>query len=175
MQDNWKDKLRLFLRHRIPLLITFMLMFIFFVPINSLEVNLFRPAVGFICVYYWTLKRSYIFSYFSAFCVGFLVDVYSSTPFGVNILTMMLLVAATEIVTRYFSAISFGASWVLFGVIGLPVILIKWLLMMVYFRQIIVFREILIGFSSTVMFYPLIAYINAWVQSNLLPQERINE
>ena len=32
-----------------------------------------------------------------------------------------------------------------------------------------------LGYLSTVMFYPLITGINAWVAHNFLPQERINE
>ena len=104
MHNNFKDKMRLFFRHRIPLVATLILMFLFYVPINSLELNYFRPAVGFICVYYWTLKRDYMFSYISAFVVGFLTDTYSSTPLGINILMMMLLVFVTNMLARYFKA-----------------------------------------------------------------------
>ena len=89
MHNNFKDKMRLFLRHRIPLVATLILMFLFYMPINSLELNYFRPSMGFICVYYWTLKRGYMFSYISAFIVGFLMDTYSSTPLGINILIMV--------------------------------------------------------------------------------------
>ena len=118
MHDNIKDKINLFLRHRIPLMTTLMLMFLFYLPINSLEFNYFRPAVGVICVYYWSLKRRYMFSYISAFLVGFLTDSYSSTPFGINILMMMLLVFATEILERYFKAATFGVSWFVFALAG---------------------------------------------------------
>ena len=102
MHDNIKDKINLFLRHRIPLMTTLMLMFLFYLPINSLEFNYFRPAVGVICVYYWTLKREYMFSYISAFMVGFLMDAYSSIPLGINILMMMVLVFITKLAVRYF-------------------------------------------------------------------------
>lgn len=175
MRDNWKDKFRLFLRHRIPLVTTFILMFMFFVPINSLELNYLRPAVGIICVYYWTLKRPYLFSYISAFWVGFLADIYSSTPLGVNIFIMMLLVFATTMLFRFFSAASFGVSWLMFGVVNFVVTVIKWGMLMVYFQRYLSFQEILFSFFSTVMFYPLVAFVNIWIQNNMLPQERLNE
>ncbi len=175
MHDNFRDKLRLFFRHRIPLVATFVLVFLFSMPINSLELNYFRPAVGFICVYYWSLKRRYMFSYISAFWVGFLIDSYSSTPFGINILMMMLLVFATEILERYFKAATFGVSWFVFALAGFMLTFIKWLFVSAYFSRFVPLTEIMVNLVSTIMFYPLVVYINMWVQNNLLPQERINE
>ncbi len=175
MHDNIKDKINLFLRHRIPLMTTLILMFLFYVPINSLEFNYFRPAVGVICVYYWTLKREYMFSYISAFVVGFFMDAYSSTPLGINILMMMLLVFVTELSARYLKSSSFVGSWLLFGVVGLLLTFVKWLVVSIYLGRFVPLTEITVNFLSTLMFYPLVAYINIWVQSNLLPQERINE
>ena len=175
MHDNFRDKLRLFFRHRIPLVATFVLVFLFSMPINSLELNYFRPAVGFICVYYWSLKRRYMFSYISAFWVGFLTDSYSSTPFGINILIMMLLVFVTEILERYFKAATFGVSWFVFALAGFIITFVKWLFVSAYFSRFVPLTEIMVNLVSTIMFYPLVVYVNMWVQNNLLPQERINE
>ena len=175
MRDSWQEKLRIFLLHRIPLLVTFVLMFLFFMPINSLQINYFRPLIGPICVYYWSLKRGYMFGYFSAFWVGLLIDVYSSSPLGVNILTMMLVVFITNLLARYFQNASFGTGWFLFAVVGLVTLLLKWLFLMLYFKNWLPVREVLCSYFSTVMFYPFIAYINVWVQNKFLPQERINE
>ncbi|MDO4161737.1 MAG: rod shape-determining protein MreD [Pseudomonadota bacterium] len=175
MHDNFKDKLYVFFRHRIPLLATLILMFLFYVPIYSLELNYFRPAVGFICVYYWTLKRSYMFSYISAFIIGFFMDIYSSTPLGINCLMMLFLVFVTEMLARYFKAASFTGNWLVFSLAGLILTLIKWLLISVYFSRFVSISEVIVNLISTIMFYPLVVYFNIWIQNNLLPQERINE
>lgn len=175
MRDDFKYKFQLFLRHRIPLLTTLMLMLFFFVPVHSLELNYLRPAVGMICVYYWTLKRGYMFSYISAFTVGFFMDIYSATPLGINMLMMMLLVFVTGLLVRYFKASSFGMSWVVFGVVALAITLVKWLLFSIYFSRFVQMSEIILNVMSTIMFYPLVAYLNMWISNNLLPQERINE
>jgi len=175
MQDSISDKLRLYLLHRLPLLLTLLLMFIFYVPLNSQVVNYFRPSVGVIGVYYWTLKRGYIFSYASAFIVGFMMDVYSSSPLGMNILLLMLLVLLTHLVSSYFKVSSFGVDWAVFAVAGLCYVCLKWFLFSVYFSRFLPFGEIFVNLISTIMFYPFIAAVNVWVQKNLLPQERINE
>ena len=175
MRDSWQEKIKLFLLHRIPLLTTFLLMFVFFTPVSSVQLNYFRPTIGVICVYYWTLKRNYMFSYISAFCVGFLIDVYSSSPLGLNILFMMLLVYVTDWVGRYFQSASFSLGWFIFGVVGLGQILLKWLILTAYFGRLLPFGSVMLSYFSTLLFYPLIVSINVWVQNHLLPQEKINE
>jgi hypothetical protein len=45
----------------------------------------------------------------------------------------------------------------------------------IYFQHLLPLTVSGLGYLSTVMFYPLITGINAWVAHNFLPQERINE
>jgi len=175
MRDNWQENLKLFFVHRIPLVVTLALIFLFFMPMNSVQINYFRPAVGMICVYYWALTRGYIFSFFSAFCVGLIVDVYSSSPMGVNVMIMMLLVLATTWLEKYFNISSFGINWLAFCVAAAVFMLLKWIMLSIYFQHLLPLTVSGLGYLSTVMFYPLITGINAWVAHNFLPQERINE
>ncbi len=174
MRDNWREKWKLFWLRGIPLWTTLFLMFLCLIPSDSVKVNYFRPAVGLICVYYWTLKRGYIFSYISAFVVGFLMDAFSSSPLGVNIILMMLTVFTTQWLAHYFQSASFGVDWFIFGLVGLSIFAFKWLLLTVYYRLLISPHEIVFNYLATVLFYPLIAAVNVRVQK-LLPQERINE
>ena len=174
MKDNWREKWRLFWLHGIPLWSTLLLMFVCLIPSDSVGINYFCPTVGLICVYYWTLKRDYIFGYISAFVIGLFMDVLSSSPLGVNILLMMLTVFAVQWLAHYFQNVSFGASWLLFTVVGLGVFTLKWMLLSVYYKMLISPNEIVFNYLSTMMFYPLIAAVNAWVQK-FLPQERIDE
>lgn len=175
MRNSLKDKFRLFLYHRIPILETVLLMFLFYMPINFLDLHSVRPVVGFICVYYWTLKRRYMFGYVSAFCVGFLMDIYSSTPLGINVLIMMLLVLATDVISKYFKAASFSVNWLVFFLVSIIICFVKWIIFYLYFAIFLPIRDVLFNLFSTLMFYPIVVYINVWVQNNMLPKERINE
>ena len=174
MQDSWQEKWKLFWLHGLPLWTTLFLMFLCLIPSDSVKINYFRPAIGLICVYYWTLKRGYIFGYISAFIVGFFMDAFSSSPLGINIMLMMLTMFATQWLAHYIQNTSFSGGWLFFGLIGLGAFAVKWLLLAVYYRLLISPNEILFNYLSTLMFYPLIAAINVQVQK-LLPQERIDE
>lgn len=174
MRDSWREKWNLFWLHGIPLWTTLLLMFFCLIPSDSVKVNYFRPEVGFICVFYWTLKKEYIFSYISAFTVGFFMDAFSSSPLGVNILLMMLTVFVTQWLIHYFQGTSFGAGWFMFGLVGLGIFILKWLLLSIYYHMLISTDEIIFNYLATLLFYPLIAAINMRVQK-FMPQERIDE
>ncbi|MBQ9271081.1 MAG: rod shape-determining protein MreD [Alphaproteobacteria bacterium] len=174
MQSTWREKWRMFWLHGIPLWTTLALMFLLSMPINSAQWGYFKPNVGLICVYYWTLKRQQIFGFFCAFIIGLLMDVYSSSPLGINILLLMLTVSVTLWLAHYFQNASFGAGWFIFCLVGFGATFFKWVMLMLYFGRIINPEEVALNYLSTALFYPLIAAINVYVQK-FLPQEGLNE
>lgn len=175
MRDSFSEKLRLYLLRGIPLLSTLLLIFVSFVPINSGQFGYLRPVIGLICVYYWTLKRGDLFSFCSAFIIGFLTDIYSSSPLGINILLLMLVVAATHWLAHYFQNSSFGAGWFIFTLVGFCAFILKWFMLMIYAGRILPLWEAFFGYLSTVMFYPLVAIINIKIQNKFLPREYFDE
>lgn len=175
IRADFNDKIILYFRHQIPLLSTVVLLLICFLPINSPEFNYFRPNIGMICIFYWAFKRDYLFSYFSAFLVGFLMDVYSSVPLGCNILIALLIVFMTRRMIRFFQSAPFGLCWALFAIIWLWGVIIKWLMLSAYFESFLSLNEIVINYCATVLCYPFVASVNVWIQNKFLPQERINE
>lgn len=164
-----------FVRCRIPLLTTLLLILLFLMPISSVQLNYFRPSIGIICVYYWRLNRPLFFGWFSAFCVGFFMDIYSSVPLGTNCLLMLGLVWLTDRPAHYLQTSSFGVRWCIFGLVGLFIVFMKWLLLMLYFWRFVPPMEIMLGYFSTVMFYPLIARLNVAIAQKFLPPENIDE
>lgn len=175
MRSKWSEQLVAFWRRRIPLVTTLLLILLFFMPINSVQLNCLRPAMGIICVYYWRLNRPALFGFFSAFLVGFVIDVYSSTPLGTNILTLLILLSITDWPARYLQTSSFGVRWLIFSLVCLAIMLCKWLFLTLYYWRVLPPTEIMLGYFSTVMFYPLIAAVNVQIAQNFLPSENIDE
>ena len=174
--DNKKfEQIPIFLRHQLPLFSAVLFVLFFFMPVNSIELNIFRPSIGVICVYYWRLNRPALFGWFSAFFIGFLIDIYSSSPLGINTFLMLCLVGATGWLSHYFQTSSFGVRWFIFALSALAYTLIKWLFLMLYFTHWLPLAEVAVGYFSTVMFYPLIAAINFWLAQKFIPPENINE
>lgn len=175
MNDNFGEIVRYYLKHRIPLACSILLVVLFCMPLDFFEFSGLRPQVSLICVYYWVEKRPYMFGYISAFILGLLVDVCSTTPLGINCLLLMIFTFALDKVFYYIRPASFVMDWLLFALMSFIFMILKWLIFALYFGSFLDLSSISLNVFSTITFYPLIAYINNLIQLNLLPQERINE
>lgn len=175
MRSKRQEQISTFIRHRLPLFSSLLLMLLFFMPVNSVQINFFRPAIGIICVYYWRMNRPSLFGWLSAFCIGFIIDIYSSSPLGINTLLMLGLVGVVGWLCRYFQTSSFTVRWFIFGLTALIFTILKWLFLMLYFTRLMPIGAIMVGYLSTVMFYPLIAAFNTWLAHKFLPPESLNE
>ena len=116
-----------------------------------------------------------MFSYISAFCVGFWLDASSSSPLGLNALLLMILVFAMSFWERHLRSAIFGLAWATFAVVSLAFVLLKWFILVLYFGRLFSFEEILLCYLTTFMFYPLIVKVNILVQNNFLAQESLDE
>lgn len=175
MNDNFREIMHHFFMHRIPLIVSMFLVVLFCMPLEISEFDGLRPQVGLICVYYWVEKRPYMFGLISAFLIGLLVDICSATPLGINCFLLMIFAFALNKIYHYIHPASFVMDWLFFALTNVSFIFLKWLIFALYFGHFTDLISIIPNILSTITFYPLIAYINNWIQYNLLLQERINE
>lgn len=175
MNDSFHEIAFLFLKHRIPLFFSLLLVILFSMPLDVYALNGYRPQVSVICLYYWAEKRPNMFGLVSAFILGLLVDVCNTAPLGINCLLSMVFLWLCTKVFYYVKPVSFTMDWFMFAVAGIVFMFCKWLVFMAYYGAYLQLSDIFSNTFSTIMFYPLIAYINNKILLNLLPQERINE
>lgn len=175
MNDSLPEITFLFLKHRIPLFFSLLLVILFSMPLDVYALNGFRPQVSVICLYYWAEKRPYMFGLVSAFILGLLVDVCNTAPLGINSLLSMIFLFVCTKCFCFIKPVSFAMDWFMFAISAVAFMFCKWLMFMIYYGAYLHLSDIFSNTFSTIMFYPLIAYINNKIQQNLLPQERINE
>ena len=140
MLDNWLETLHFGLQKSMPFFVTFVLV----------------------------ARQGRIGSYLLAFLVGLVMDVYSSSPMGINIFALLLFTLLIRHLRRYLLSISFQSNWLLFAFLGLIFMLLKWSLLMLYYGRFLSLSEALLSFLATVMFYPLIVYVNVWIQNKFI-------
>lgn len=174
MSDNFSEIVYSFLRQRIPLVVSLLFIILFYMPLDLFEITGLRPQIGLICIYFWVQKSPNIFGAISAFILGFTIDLCSTTPLGVNSLLFMLYVFFLKAVFYYIKPSSFITDWLFFSLSEILVFLIKWLILVFYFREFLVISSIALNAFSTMMFYPLIVYINNYIRKNILLQEGFN-
>ncbi len=175
MNDSFGEILHNFFRDRIPLVVSSILIILFCMPLNFFELSGLRPQVGLICVYYWIEKRPNIFNSGSAFLLGLLMDICSTTPLGINCVMLTLFSLALGQIYRYIRPASFTVDWLFFALAIVLYMFLKWLIFGAYFGELLDITTVLPNVFSTLMFYPLIAYVNNFIMLRFLTQEKINE
>lgn len=173
MRETFSEILENGLKSFLPLLCSFFLLLVIYVPVHLPLSRFLRPDVGMICVYFWALYRQDLFGSISAFLLGFVADSLSAVPMGLNVFAFMFVFAAGSTASSYINMKPFAVSWLGFAVISFLAFVIKWLLISVFYSRFLVFGSIFAGYLATVCFYPLIARLNIFIQNRYLASEDV--
>ena len=148
------------------MLSSLLFLLISYMPMNFLVVGAnVKLMVGYICVYFWLLHRSDIFSLGSICILGLFEDVLSSAPFGSNLFALLLLYVLVHNLSSFFNAKPFIFIWYGFAVLVFVVLFAKWLLVSIYYSQFLPIISLLFSYMFTVAFYPLFSLANTFIQN----------
>lgn len=172
MNELWNENLKLHLKQFVPLISICVFIIIFNIPLYPFVSYSIRPYVGIICTYFWLTHRSYSFGVFSVYLIGFLEDIISSTPFGLNIFTMLLLYVFTQIVYKFIFNKPFIIIWYGFCITLALTLLCKWLLLSFYYRDFLPISTLLFSFLTSICFYPIFSIINIYIHQQLIEDEK---
>lgn len=171
MNDDWDETLRYYLQKLLPLVSSIVLVLFSYMPFKFLVPENIRPEISLICVYYWLLHRSDVFNLFSVFLVGFVDDVVTAAPWGSNIFQLLVLYVLVNNLLKFFNGKSFEVMWAGFVPAALISMLVRWLVVSIYYGQFLPLSLVMFSFLVTVALYPLITLINVFVQNKLMTDE----
>ncbi len=158
---------------------------VFLVPILSiiaLELMLYIPHTGgfwnymrltpfYAGIYFWQSQRPDVFNMFSAFILGILADVLSSTPFGANIASFAFLYITSLYLASLFNVKKFSYSWLLFALATSATLLSKALIVSIFYRRMIPLNYLLLEFLLTFTLYPIWARFYIWTERRFIHLE----
>lgn len=173
MGHSFSEIFVLRLKRLLPFLSSVILLLIAYIPGHLPLSKFLRPDIGLICVYFWALYRQDLFGPFSAFILGGIADSLSSVPLGLNIFAFVFVFAATGTTGSYVNVKPFIASWGIFSLIAFAAIVLKWLLISIFYSRFLPFGTIFVGYIATVLLYPLIARLNIFIQNRFLAKEEV--
>ena len=173
MSDELSENIMTYLQRLLPLLLSLLLLFLSYVPMDFLLFNNIRPAVTLVCAYFWMIHRPDIFNLLSVYFLGLVDDIISNVPFGTNIFTLLVLYLLISNLSRFLSGKPFIITWYGFAIISLVVFFTKWLILSIYYAQFLPFSIVSFSFMFTVAAYPFISLILAFVQNSLIADEEL--
>ena len=171
MLDDWKENLVSYMQRLLPLISSLVLLFISYTPLAFFPVHNIRPAVGFVCAYYWLVHRPDLFNLVSVYFLGLVDDVISNVPFGANIFSMLVLYILLNNLVRFFNGKPFVIVWYGFIVMVFVAFFTKWLVLSIYYAQFLPFSIVFFSFLFTAAVSPFLSLLLAFVQNNMIADE----
>lgn len=157
ISGTWQ-KLDLVARRITPFLITFGLVVLSQVPMHLPAPVPVTPAFAFASIYFWTLHNPDMLPAPAVFVVGFLQDILSGVPIGLNAFTMLVGYGIVASQRRFFFGRSFVMLWWGFAAIAVFIGLLQWFAISLLAGQFLSIAVITIEQITAIALYPVLAY-----------------
>lgn len=133
--------------------------------------NFLRLSPFYIGIYFWLRIRPDIFNIFSAFILGIIADILSSSILGINILSFLILYLISSYILSYFNIKKFTYSWLLFLLALLITIIFKSTLLSLTYKTLIPIHLAIYEFLLTFALYPIIGRFYHYIEYNYIHLE----
>jgi rod shape-determining protein MreD len=110
-------------------------------------------------VYFWSLYRPDLFTTMVTFLTGLVYDALVGLPLGVS--SLMLLLVRNLMVTqqRFFLARSFPVIWACFLLLAPAALLVRWLLVSLWFGTLFPLPPVIVELLLTLALYPVASWL----------------
>jgi len=156
------------LRGSIPFWLSLLLVFISVIPFRLPGFDMVTPSLLSISVFYWSLHRPYLLPPIVVFALGVIQDIISGAPFGMSSLAMLMIYVIASSQRQVFVGKPFIQMWWGFMLVAIGMSLLTWMVMSLYSLALIPIFPVMVQSGLTILFFPLLAWIFALVQSGLM-------
>lgn len=171
MSEDIDENITTLFQRILPLATSVLLLMISYIPLDFSLFNNIRPAIGIICVYFWIIHRPDLFNLWSVYFLGLLDDIISASPFGSNILALLVLYVLINNSSRFINAKPFIVTWYWFALLSLVTMLARWLVVSVYYSQFLPLTILSFSYLVTAAAYPLVSLLLAYIQNRWIQDE----
>ena len=154
----------------IPLSSTIILTLLFLSPNSFSFWSYMTPSITMCCVYYWLINRPENFDLASVYIIGALEDLLSTTPLGVNIITLLVIYIIISNQEKFFYRKTFDVTWWSFSIVAAISFVIKWVIISIYYQKAIPVDLMILSYCMTFVLYPIIAMINNYLKEKFLSE-----
>ena len=171
MSEDIDENITTLFQRILPLATSVLLLMISYIPLDFSLFNNIRPAIGIICVYFLVIHRPDLFNLWSVYFLGLLDDIISASPFGSNILALLVLYVLINNSSRFINAKPFIVTWYWFALLSLVTMLARWLVVSVYYSQFLPLTILSFSYLVTAAAYPLVSLLLAYIQNRWIQDE----
>lgn len=171
MSQDLKENTFLVAKNCLPFVASVLMLFISYLPYNFFVLKGVHVAVGISCVYFWLQHRPDLFNLWSAFGLGLIEDLISSSPMGSNVFEVLLMYLLVNSTSRLFNAKPFIVLWYGFMALSLITMFSRWLVVSIYYSQFLPLSVLFFSYLVTIVLYPLLSLLMAFIQNRLIRED----
>ena len=157
--SDFRLKMSFWLSKNLPLLFSFLMMLIVFLPSSVSFMSLVRPPLVLVCLFYFAVYAPEMLTVTEAFILGLLTDFLSFSPLGLETFSMTLMYILSYYQRRFLYTHSFSFLWGVFVLQSAGVLFVKWGLACLILRAWVPFVYDLMQWMLLCAFYPFVAGI----------------
>lgn len=168
MKMTVAQRLDVWARRSLPVVLTVMLAFIGAVPTGLPYLGSIVPAYTTMAVFYWAVYRPDLFPAGAVFLVGVLEDSITGTPLGVGTVCLLFVYGLALGQRRAFLKRPFFIAWIGFAVLAALATLLAWLMISVLSGSFVEARAALFQYLLTVALFPCLAMLFVAIHRHLI-------
>ncbi len=171
MSDNFDEKVITHFQRLLPLVTSIVFLLLAYVPVNFGFFYNVRPDFGLMCIYFWMLHRPDLIGIGTIVVMGMISIAISSSVIGASLIAYLVMYVFMYNFQKFFNAKPFVVIWYGFMALSLVSILIKWLVVSVYYNMFLPLSILMLGYLLGIVVYPLIAIVLAFVQNRFIQDD----
>ncbi len=172
MGPTFLQRVDLGARRLMPFGITLILMLFAMTPTYISGLSHITPMYAFMAVYFWSIYRPDLLGYGTVFFIGILEDLLAGTPLGSSALILLVCQRVVFSQQKFFNSRPFGLIWAAFALLALAASIIRWVCVgLAGSSGFTPFGTMMAGALMTIALYPIVAWVMAKAQMNLLTQQ----
>ena len=171
MRPTFWHRLDSLARRLTPFGLTLILMLVGLMPFHMPEFARVVPSLVVIAVYHWSIHRPTLLPASLVFLIGFLQDMLSGTPLGLNILILLTVYGVVLTQRRFFVNKSFAVVWLGFVLVSAMASVVGWILISVFSLTLVSPNSMVVQYMITVGVFPLLSWSFSRWQQHFLAYE----
>ncbi len=171
MDDNFNENVVPFFQKSLPLISSVIIMLLAYLPVNFALFNNIRPDFGMMCIYFWMLHRPDLFNLLSVLVLGVVDMLITSALPGATLGAYLMMYVLVFYTQKYFNAKPFIVIWYGFMALSLLTVLVKWLVVSVYYSAFLPMSVLIFAYLIGVAVYPLVSMFLAFLQNTFIQDE----
>lgn len=171
MSDDFEENVVSLFQRLLPVLTSIIFMLLAYIPVNLSVFNNIRADLGLACIYFWMLHRPDLFGLGSIIVLGVVSAAISSALPGSGLLAYLVMYVCVYNTQKFFNAKPFVVVWYGFMALCLATLLVKWLVVSVFYGAFLPLSMLFFCYLIGVAMYPLISVVLAFMQNKFIQDD----